>query len=118
MHRRAFNFKFSTGRNVTFVSLVILHFLDGSYDFRAGCRPHYALQVLRVQIVSKKVNRVLGGLWREVGFAVMRELTQKRGRVNFPINRSDNIFGAAFRKSFIAGNCASGVTRQNSSRIV
>jgi hypothetical protein len=64
---RAFNYKLSTGRNVTFVSLVILHFLDGSYDFRAGCSPHYALQVLRVQIVSKKVNRVLEGAMARSG---------------------------------------------------
>jgi RNA-directed DNA polymerase len=32
-------------------------FLDCSYGFRPGRNPHHALQALRLQIVSKKVNR-------------------------------------------------------------
>src|SRR5260370_27504465 len=33
-------------------------FLDCSYGFRPGRNPHHALQALRLQIVSKKVNHV------------------------------------------------------------
>src|ERR1700693_4551378 len=33
-------------------------FLDCSYGFRPKRSPHYALQALRLQIVSKKVNHV------------------------------------------------------------
>jgi HAMP domain-containing protein len=35
-------------------------FLDCSHGFRPGRNPHHALQALRLQIVSKKVNHVFG----------------------------------------------------------
>jgi len=57
-------------------------FCDFSYGFRPGRNPHHALQALRLQIVSKKVNHLyeadIRGYFTHVNHSWMRKMVAQR----------------------------------------